>query len=481
MNKKSMINSGEIIIEPIRFMEIHELEIRRSINEHVLFEASGTVNEQDKDYYSHELSFGTELTVRQKVGNVLFKGLLTKVELTHQGGFYMLRIQGTSHTVLLDMAKKTRPFHNTEESYLELFQNVSNEYANVNVMVHDDYLAKKDQFFMQYQETDWEFMKRLASLKNQGIFADSTMGRPAFYIGTPKLHGDIKKTDGEYQIKKDLKAHRRERESLGTETMDSKYITYTVYMDEWLDLGQEITYRGLNLWVKSVRSILEHAVVVHYYELCVREGIKQEKKYNEELSGKSVIGIVSEVKRDCIKVKVQAEKNENTMAPECLDDMSCWFPYSTVYASKDGSGWYCMPEHGDKVRVLFPDSDEKNAYGSSSVSEYQPAGQGKDRMADYKKRYIRNPQGMEVDWTPEQINISANGASVATLDQNGVLTLSANSKIVLSSEGDIVIEAGERIKVNAADRIHMVCGGKGEITISKNGTIELKGNEIYTN
>lgn len=140
-----------------------------------------------------------------------------------------------------------------------------------------------------------------------------------------------------------------------------------------------------------------------------------------------------------------------------------------------------MPEIGDKVRLIFPDSDEKNAYSTGSISEYQPKSSEKDRMADYKNRYIRNPQGMEVDWSPEQINISSNGACVATLDQNGVLTLSAKSKIILQSEGNIVIESGDQIKVNAAHSIQMICGGKGEINISKEGIIELKGNEVYTN
>ncbi len=481
MENEEIISCGEIIIEPIGFIEIDEIEINRKINEHVFFEATGRIREEEKDHYTRELSFGTEIAVKVKSGKILFKGLITETELRHQGDYYILRVQGCSHTVLLDMTKKTRGFHNTNGTFMEIFQFISSEYAGADAIINDEYLTKTGQFLMQYRETDWEFMKRLASHKAQGIFADSTSGHPAYYVGTPILYTNVKNSDGGYQIKKDLKSYKKALEVPEATVVDEEYITYSVRMDEWLHLGEEITFNGLKLCVKSVHSVLEHAVLVHYYELCVKNGLKQRKIYNEILSGKAVFGEVESMNRDSVKVRVQEEQNGQRSVLNAVDGDSCWFPYSTVYATKDGSGWYCMPEVGDKVRIVFQDSDEKNAYASSSVNEYQPGPQENDKMADYRRRYIRNPQGMEVAWTPEQINISANGASVATFDQNGVLTLSADSKIILHSAGDIVIEAGNQFKVNASDSIDMICGGKGEINISQDGVIELKGNEIYTN
>ncbi|WP_077611747.1 contractile injection system protein, VgrG/Pvc8 family [Clostridium sp. Marseille-P2415] len=481
MECEGIISCGELKTEPVHFIEIDEIEINRNINEHMLFEVAGRINEEEKGHYTRELNFGTEMIVRYKNGKILFRGLITETELKHQGEFYVLRVKGCSHTVLLDMTKRTRPFHNTDGTYTQIFQSIASEYTGANAVISDNYLTKTDQFLMQYRETDWEFMKRLASHKQQGIIADCTVAHPAYYVGTPKLYTDVENSKGGYQIKKDLKAYKKALDVPEYRAVDAEYITYTVCMDEWLNLGEEVIYKGLKLCVKSAHSVLEHAVLVHRYELCVKEGLNQRKTYNEMLAGKSVMGKVEAVNRDIVKVRVQEEQSgQNTDSNTGVGE-SCRFPYSTVYATRDGSGWYCMPETGDKVRIIFPDSDEKNAYASSSVSEYQPGPQEKDRMADYRRRYIRNPQGMEVAWTPEQINISANGACVATFDQKGVLTLSANSKIILHSAGDIFIEAGNQIKMNASDCINMVCGGKGEINISQDGVIELKGNEVYTN
>ena len=44
-----------------------------------------------------------------------------------------------------------------------------------------------------------------------------------------------------------------------------------------------------------------------------------------------------------------------------------WFDFATVYSTPDGAGWYCMPEVGDEVRVVFPDNYEEHAYVASSV------------------------------------------------------------------------------------------------------------------
>lgn len=480
MENKEIIACGELIIEPFHLKEIDEIKINRKINEHVYFEVSGRINEEEKDYYSHEISFGTELIVKHTGGNTLFRGLTTQVEVKHQGEFYTVCIQGCSYTILMDITEKTRPFHNVERTYADLFQCISSEYSESNVIINEIYQEKVQQLFMQYKETDWAFLKRLASHKFQGLFAGSSSLGPAYYAGPPNLYRNMNQSEGEFQIKKDLKSYKKAITSSECAATDAGYITYTVCMENWLDLGEEITYRGMQLWVRSAYSVLEHAVLVHYYELCVKEGLYQKKAYNELLSGISVKGAVKAVNRDCVKIQVQ-EKANGQEVNELNDQEAGWFPYSTVYASKGGNGWYCMPEIGDKVRLMFPDSDEKNAYSSGSISEYQPKSREKDRMADYRNRYIRNPEGMEVSWNPEQINISSNGACVATLDQNGVLTLSAKSKIILQSEGDIVIESGDQIKVNASHSIQMMCGGKGEINISKEGVIELKGNQVYTN
>ena len=269
MEKIGLISNGEIRIEPVHFIEINELQIHRNINEHIFFEAVGRISEEEKKQYDHGLEFGTELIVKHEKGQVLFRGLLTLAEINHQGECYNLRVQAYSHTILLDMAPKTRPFHNVEASYEGIFRTITSEYKNADTIIRKEYQAKTGQFFMQYQETDWEFLKRLASRQNQGILADCISGHPAYYIGIPEQYVAVEKYLGEYQITKDLKAYKKALEVLTPAVSDTSYITYAIRMDEWVELGEEINCQGQSLYVKSVHTVLEQAVLVHDCELCV--------------------------------------------------------------------------------------------------------------------------------------------------------------------------------------------------------------------
>ena len=62
-----------------------------------------------------------------------------------------------------------------------------------------------------------------------------------------------------------------------------------------------------------------------------------------------------------VKINLEIDGNQD-------EGTARWFPYSTVYSSPDGTGWYCMPEVGDAIRLYFPDNEEKNAYAISSVN-----------------------------------------------------------------------------------------------------------------
>ena len=62
------------------------------------------------------------------------------------------------------------------------------------------------------------------------------------------------------------------------------------------------------------------------------------------MAGCSFMATVMDVKRD--KVQIEVEQDEWGAA-----DGKKWFLFSTVYSSGDGTGWYCMPEIGDSVRL----------------------------------------------------------------------------------------------------------------------------------
>lgn len=460
MTQNEWINVGDIIVEPIPYIEIDKMEIRSQYNDHAYFFVEGKIEETAREQLDGLLIFGAEIAAKKTDGSILFHGLLTEIEIEEQGEVYHVKAKGVSHTLLLDRERKTRPFHEVTKSIEDLIRAVTQGYPTAKVAINEICNKPINQFIMQYEETDWEFIKRLASHCNLGLFADRMLNFPGYYVGKPNFDINMKTEESIlFRINKE-------------ENAGMIFTSYTINAnDVQLKMGECIRYKGMELYVRSSQIKLEQAILNNYYELCFDDRLMISKRFNDNLAGKSVPGIVEKIDRDYVYTGIVAE-NSNGEA--------CWFPYSTVYASSNGSGWYCMPESGDKVRIQFPDKDEKNAYAISSISENQSEG-ATSKTRDYSRRYIRNKQGMEVAWTPERITISSNGASLVDINQNGTLFLSATSKIVIHSENDVVIAAGNRININGGDGVHINCGAKAEINMDKDGVIELKGNEVYTN
>lgn len=73
------------------------------------------------------------------------------------------------------------------------------------------------------------------------------------------------------------------------------------------------------------------------------------------------------MERDTVQVLIGCDENQAGCGTRV-------FPYATVYSTPDGTGWYCMPEIGDAVRLYFPCEKDADAYVASSVHLQSSAG-----------------------------------------------------------------------------------------------------------
>lgn len=478
MNNITATTYEHMIIEPFEFAEINDIEIVRKVNEHALLKITGKISEEIRDNYVEECDFGTEISVKEKKEtalNILFIGIINSINLKQEGSLYLIEINAYSKTFFMDIKKKKRTFQNIEMSYTALIKAITSEYKNAQVIIDEKFNTPVEKFLIQYEETDWEFIKRLASHFNQGLYPEIRSNSTAYYAGSPHFSSNLELEQYAYKITKSIGNYAISSKNYIDNILEVDFIIYQVSTYQYLRLGEKVTFRGIPFYIKSVKTAMQHAILVNEYELCTKAGLQKDKFYNTDIQGISVKGRVLDVKRD--KIQVHIYEVDETQSK----DTAYWFPYSTIYASKDGSGWYCMPEIGDAVRIQFPSEKDEDAYSISSISKYKPESDSEDRMKDYKRRYIRNPQGMEIVWTPKQVIISANEKCVAVLDENGTISIHADTKLIISSDGNISISAGNKIDINAADNINIKCGNKAEINLNKNGITELKGNKVYTN
>ncbi len=116
-------------------------------------------------------------------------------------------------------------------------------------------------------------------------------------------------------------------------------------MEKSYILEQFIEVLEMDYWLTSTIYILRKGAWIKTY-------------YNPNISGISVKGVVTNIMRNQVQVRLQIDALKSYQN-------QYFYPYSSVAASPDGGGWYCMPKPGDPVRIFFPVSDESKGYAIS--------------------------------------------------------------------------------------------------------------------
>ena len=128
-----------------------------------------------------------------------------------------------------------------------------------------------------------------------------------------------------------------------------------------------------------------------------------------------------------------------------------WFAYSTIYSSPDGTGWYCMPEKGDSVRLYFPNENEAEAYVNSSVNEQSS---NSSARSNPDEKSIKNKQGKEVLFKPDRLVFTNNkGMSIEIVDDEGILIESDKSITIKAKENIGIISMEQGVEMSAPEKI----------------------------
>lgn len=215
---------------------------------------------------------------------------------------------------------------------------------------------------------------------------------------------------------------------------------------EIFDLFDRINVDGLQMIVSSIESRYIGQELLHTYVLSFEKGLYVPREYNLRHNGVSLPGVVKNVKEDVVQISLYGDENDS-------QKVLCWLPYSTIYSSPDGTGWYCMPEIGDTVRMHIPERDEDCAYVISAVHMET----GNDDRKDPDIKSIKTKYGKEVRFTPDSIVITNNaGMAIEISDSNGISIVS-DKNISLTAKGSVSVSSDE-----------------GSVTVAGDSTVNLK-------
>ncbi|MFF2094577.1 phage tail protein, partial [Paenibacillus sp. NPDC058174] len=223
------------------------------------------------------------------------------------------------------------------------------------------------------------------------------------------------------------------------------FIRYEVTTNEVFELCDAVEFKKRQLYVYNAVTEFRNGVLTHTYQFMDAKGFSFGKMHNRALAGTSLFGKVVGISNDTVKVFLDIDKDQD-------DATASWFPYSTIYSSPDGSGWYCMPETGDQIRVYFPDEQDGNAFAASSVNL---SSSDSKKRSDPSVKSISTKYGKQIVFQPGAVEIIGSGKLLMRLTDDGGIEINSDKKIALNAEDDIEINGGTKVIIQGEEGVDL--------------------------
>ena len=131
----------------------------------------------------------SRIVVEGEGGRILFDGLVGTVAFHAEGGYTGAEIGFTSRSILLDREVKKRSFQNADMPYERVAEETVRDYGETEFSWFAETGRAIGVPIIQYGETDWEFMKRLAGHFHTVIYPACGNGNTCFRFGVGMGNG----------------------------------------------------------------------------------------------------------------------------------------------------------------------------------------------------------------------------------------------------------------------------------------------------
>jgi phage baseplate assembly protein gpV len=455
------------IISPYGPIQLTDFKISSKPNQHTRVSFNGMVDAAQKDSCITKAGVQDLIEINltdadQKV-RTLFKGVVTQISVKTVRGIYYLEVEALSSTYLLDLKLKNRSFQNLQMSYNELFQKVLADYSQGSFTDRTTQGAKLQGVIIQFQETDWTLLVRAASQLGKVLITDPIAESPRFWIGVPE-GPERQIVNAHYTLEKDLAKYRISSQNFTTGKAEIDFAGFRVESNQVLDIGDRVQFQGVNLVIAQASGSFHHGVLKYEYFLTRKDALRQNKMVNQQLSGVSLHGKVIDRHQDRVQLHLEIDKDQNK-------EEAYWFKVATSYTTEGNSGWYCMPELGDRVRLYLQNCQEELA---TVLGALRANGATNPKTADPRIKYFGNTYGKELRMDARELrftaNESQNGKMFIMLDAEEGVAIQSDQIIQVKSSDDIVWDA-KTIAVNAGQGIFLACS---ESSIIINRGVDIK-------
>ncbi|MBG9943536.1 deaminase domain-containing protein [Brevibacillus formosus] len=439
------------VVWPYGPIRLDQLEFVHQTGTHAKLTITGIVPEDKEDEIINRAGTHDPIELYKVEGGEkqpIFMGRLDHVEIKVVRDIHYVTIKAVSHTYALDMSVKTRSFQQVNRLYRDVVDEIMSIYHGGDVIdqAFDD--RQQGKFIMQYEETDWTFLKRIASHVGAVLVPDLSAHKVRLWIGMPEGRKRMKlEEESPYEVNRAIAPYMKKAANGSSSVSEYQYTTYAFDYDDLLQIGDEVQREGQTFVITKVTGKLEQGLLRWSYICAVPEAVKQTKLYNKAIIGAAIDGKVIQIGRNQVKLHLNMDKKQEPSKAQ-------WFPY----AAEGNQILYLMPEIGSKVKLYFPSADEDDGMVMNSV-RHAPKGAAAEKqerqMQDPGVKTFGNPQGKEFTLGDKELTMTAQeGMLYISMNKDVGISLKSTSNVNISASGALTLK-GAAVSLSGTESLNV--------------------------
>ncbi|MHB0879520.1 RHS repeat-associated core domain-containing protein [Paenibacillus sp. SEL1] len=422
--------AGLILDFPYNIQRIEKLNFLHKMNEHAVLRFKAIIPDAQSESLQKmsvddKVSLFKAHPINAEKENPLFRGMIKRAAVKYVQGVHFLEVEAVSFTYQMDLEWKKRSFQNKQKTYGQIVDNLLEDYPGAHCSDETIGNIETGQLLLQYEETDWQFIKRMASHLNTVVISVMSEETPSLLLGIPEGQETGKLENDSYTM----------QSRFGSTTQMGYEANHTLFSVESrvaLRLGAQVDFQHKPYIVCEVAASVVKGELLYTYTLTSRSTIKTNKIMNTAIQGLSLEGRITQISRNQIKLHLDIDATND-------DAGTCWFPYST---GMDNQSAYMMPKSGSPVKLHFPTALETGAIAVSSVRRGAEQSKYSQKSSDPVIKSLTNDSDKEMKLTGQDIVFAANS------QESIKFQLTGDGKVEILSDTDMCVKATTDFKIN---------------------------------
>lgn len=455
----------ELSLEGI--IQVETFRLTQTLNDHVFLTMKMLVSDEMAEQFVNMASV-VPVVVREKEtsgGQTVFQGKIETVYTRVEQGLSFLYLEAYSYTKDWDRKEKSRSFLDGSMTYMAVAGKVLKDYGTFDIKSEAGCDGVIPELLLQYEESDWVFLRRLASHFNTYLMVDAKSDCGKVYFGIPDIQIGTELHKEDYVLSKNMAHYTKVLRPDGVLSQEASQ--WCIRTRKFLQVGETVAFNKVSAIVIGMELYTLKGELVYEYTLSRREGLKREKEKNPRIYGMSIPATVKERSGNRVRVHFDIDPVYEPAA------QLKYFTYAI-----ESSSFYCMPVEGSRVHIYFPEHDEQSAVAVHAIGSGSgdSAGGGGSKNPDNKQ--FSDPSGSAMDMTKDYLSYApdSSGSILLSLNKAGFMSLTGKDINIRTQKG--MMAGGEipvkNLMISGENKVVLQVGDSGDDIITLEDKTDVK-------